>query len=135
LNPKVHGIPAKRYSTKSGLDGIVPLWPILWVLVAFVAMVTRQFEYVDLVLLFIYGYTLCVASLLLMGHGDGSYGRLFIAAVIIRLVVVLCLEAFPPGSPPSALRYVPGVVFEDETYYISIARQIGQSWTTYLQTN
>ncbi len=48
-------------------------------------------------------------------------------SLAIRLVIIVLLEAFPPGSPPSAIRFVPGVVFEDETYYLDTARWLAVS--------
>ncbi len=46
------------------------------------------------------------------------------------MALIVLLEASPPGSPPSATRYVPGVVFEDETYYLQTARWLGESLET-----
>lgn len=112
------------------LGRIMPLWLVCGVFVLFGAGAARQFTLQDLVVLFIYGYLLCGVSLLLVGRGDGSYSRLFLVSIIVRLGLIVLLEAFPPGSPPSAMRYVPGVVFEDETYYLDTARWLGQSLET-----
>jgi hypothetical protein len=64
-----------------------------------------------------------------------DYGILFLLAIFIRLVVIFAIELYSPDSPQSSLHYVPGVIWEDETYYLSVARSLGENIKSLAQIN
>ena len=75
------------------------------------------------------------AAAVLLGTKKVTFAQVLLGALALRLVVALAIEAFPPISPPSSLRYVPGVIWEDETYYVTQARILGESLAQFLKTN
>lgn len=125
-------IPQRASLIRRELNRIVLLWLVCGVLLFFAAGAARQFALRDIIVLLTYDYLIYIVSFLLVKRGNESYGLLFIVAVIIRLTLVVFLEAFPPESL-NAVRYVPGVVFDDETYYLESARMFSQSWETFQQ--
>lgn len=77
-------------------------------------------------------YSLIVLSILIicMIKHDKSYFWVFALAMLIRLMLVVILQAFPPVSPqPYAEWYVPlGAIYPDESFYLLRSRELASSW-------
>lgn len=113
---------------------LVPLLALCAAIVSTIGFVSGA-GYNYILFAFFFVYTVIALSMLLQVHGGADYGKLFLWAFIVRLVLTLAIEAIPPESTPGAVRYFSGVIWKDEGYYLGTARLLGQSFESLAAMN
>lgn len=113
---------------------LVPLWILCFTIISGIGWVSET-GHSYLLFAFFFIYTTIVISILLQVHGIANYGNLFLWALIVRLVLVLAIEALPPEATPGALKSFLRVIWKDEGYYLGTARWLGQSFESFARMN
>ncbi len=113
---------------------LIPLWVMCIVVLSGVGLASNAGNNFFL-FGFFFAYAVIALSLLLQNHANTRLGTLFLWAIIVRLVMVLIIEAIPPVSTPGWIRYFNEVIWKDEGYYLQTARWLGQSLDTLMSMN
>lgn len=112
---------------------LAPLWIAFICLVAIVGLiVVPGTGYI--IFGFFFSYVVISVSTIYAKWLGRDHGKVLVWAAIVRLLLVLAIEMFPPTLTPGELRYgVSGIIWKDEGYYWSTARWLGESLRNFQQ--